>query len=394
LDFSPFWAQHFANKNGREETAMRCDPIDTIFARAHGCRLDLCGCGSRRAFLKSAAAFAGSALAAPAILTQAAAQGAPPSPSGKAHRIDVHHHFFPPFLLDAWQKAATANAPLVRNWTLARSLEQMDHGGVATAILSIPTGLNLRDLSDEQIRQMTRKCNDFAVQAGKDHSGRFGLFALMPMPHIDATLKEIEYALDVIKADGIGLNTSYGDKWLGDPTFKPVLDELNRRKAVLYVHPLGPQCCSSLMSHVPPSFTEYPQDTNRAVMSLLFSGTFTRTRDISWIFSHAGAAVPLLAGRVNALSKAQIRNTAELLPDGVDFELKRLRYETANAAYAPNMAALLKFAPLSQVLFGTDYPYVSVVENVADLNRIGLSAAELKAIERDNAVALLPRLKA
>src|SRR4030095_15884000 len=105
------------------------------------------------------------------------------------------------------------------------------HGGVATAILSIPTGLNLRDLSDEQIRQMTRKCKDFAVQGGKAHSGRFGRFALMPMPHIDATLKEIEYALDVIKADGIGLNTSYGDKWLGDPTFQPGLDGLNRRQA-------------------------------------------------------------------------------------------------------------------------------------------------------------------
>jgi 6-methylsalicylate decarboxylase len=369
---------------------MKCEPGDSIERDSHSCAVSRCGCGSRRAFLRSALALsASSAFAAPALLTRGLAQGAPPAP----HRIDVHHHFFPPFLLEAWQKAALTNAPLVRNWTVERTLEQMDQGGVATAVLSIPTGLNLRDLDDAAVRRVTRLCNDFAATAGRDHPGRFGLFALMPMPDIDGTLKEIEYALDVIKADGIGLNTSYGDKWLGDPAFMPVLEELNRRKAIVYVHPLGPQCCSTLMSYVPPSFVEYPQDTNRTVMSLLFSGAFARTRDIRWIFSHAGAAVPLLAGRVNALAKAQTKNLAEVLPDGIDFELKRLRYETANAAYPPNLAALLKFVPLSQVLFGSDYPYVSVVENVADLNRAGLSAAELAAIERDNAVALMPRLR-
>src|SRR5712691_1664037 len=367
-----------------EEPTMRCDPADLAPPVAHQC--GPCGCGSRRAFLKSALAFSASAaLSAPAVWAQ--------GPTPKPHRIDVHHHFFPPFLLEAWQKAALPNAPLVRNWTLPRTLEQMDQGGVATAVLSIPTGLNLRDIDDAAIRRVTRLCNDFAAEAGKDRPGRFGLFALMPMPDIDGTLKEIEYALDVIKADGIGLNTSYGNKWLGDPAFKPVLDELNRRKAIVYVHPLGPQCCNALMSYVPASFIEYPQDTNRTVMSLLFSGGFARTRDIRWIFSHAGAAVPLLAGRVNALAKAQIKNMADVLPDGIDAELKRLRYETANAAYAPNLAALLKYVPLSQVLFGSDYPYVGVVENVADLNNAGLSPGELAAIERENAVALMPRLK-
>src|SRR4029077_4351051 len=138
---------------------------------------------------------------------------------------------------------------LVRHWTLARTLDQMDQGGVATAVLSIPTGLNLRDLAAGAPRSTPRRCNEFAVPASKDHPGRFGLFAFMPMPDIDGTLKEIEYALDVIKADGIGLNTSYGNKWLGDPAFKPVLDELNRRKAIVYVHPLGPQCCNALMSY-------------------------------------------------------------------------------------------------------------------------------------------------
>jgi predicted TIM-barrel fold metal-dependent hydrolase len=213
------------------------------------------------------------------------------------------------------------------------------------------------------------------------------------MPDVDSTLKEIEYALDVLKADGIGLNTSYGERWLGHADFKPVMDELNRRKAIVYVHPLAPQCCGNLMPGVPASFIEYPQDTNRAVMSLLLSTTLTRTRDIRWIFSHAGGAVPLLAGRINSLAKIQ-RTNADSLPDGIDFELKRLYYETANSAYAPNMAALLKYVPIGQVLFGSDFPYVAVTENVSDLGRAGLSVDDRKAIERDNALRLIARLKA
>ena len=248
-------------------------------------------------------------------------------------------------------------------------------------------------LSVDEHRRLTRMANDYAAKVRSDHPGRFGVFAYVPMPDIDGTLKEIEYALDVIKADGIGLSTSYGNKFLGDPDFKPVMDELQRRRAIVYVHPGRPDCCDTLTPQVPGSFTEYPQDTNRTVMSLLFSGTFTRTRDVRWIFSHGGAAVPLLAGRVNSLAKIQLKNQAQVLPDGIDFELKRLHYETANAAYSPNMAALLKFASISQVLFGTDYPYVSVVENANDLMKAGLSAADLKAIENENALRLMPRLK-
>jgi predicted TIM-barrel fold metal-dependent hydrolase len=370
---------------------MRCDSIDRNAARAiPGCSAALCGCGSRRFFLRSMAAFgATAALGAPAVW----AQGAPSTPASPPHRIDVHHHFFPQFLLDAWQKAGVRNAPVVQSWKLEATLDQMDRGGVATAILSLPTGLNLPDLNAEQSRHLARLVNEYVVEAMKDHPGRFGLFAFMPMPDVESTLREIEYALDELKADGIGLNTSYGDKWLGHPDFKPVMDELNRRKAIVYVHPLAPQCCGNLMTNVPASFIEYPQDTNRAVMSLLLSTTFTRTRDIRWIFSHAGGAVPLLAGRINSLTKIQKTN-ADSLPDGIDFELKRLHYETANAAYAPNMAALLKYVPISQVLFGTDYPYVSVTENVSDLGKVGLSGDELKAVESDNAMRLIARLKA
>jgi predicted TIM-barrel fold metal-dependent hydrolase len=352
--------------------------------RSTGCR-----CPTRRALMRSlGAAGATALLPAPAIR----AQGQSPAAATPPHRIDVHHHFFPQFLLEAWQKAGIRSPAAVRNWRLDATLEQMDRGGVATAILSLPGGLNLPDLNAEQSRRLARLVNEYVVEAMKDHPGRFGLFAFVPMPDIEGSLKEIEYALDVIKADGIGLNTSYGSKWLGDPDFKPVMEELNRRKAIVYVHPLAPQCCGNLIPLVPAVFTELPQDINRAVMNLLLSNTFTRTRDIRWIFSHAGGAVPLLAGRINSLMKTQ-RTAAGTLPDGVEFELKRLFYETANSAYPPNMAALLKFVPIAQVLFGTDYPYVPVTENVSDLGKLGLPAADLAAVESGNAMRLIPRLK-
>lgn len=370
---------------------MRCDPIDRASERSSAlCAMSACDCGSRRSFLKSlSAAGAAASVAAPASWAQIAPAPTSPAP---AHRIDVHHHFFPQFLLDAQQKAGVRNRPMVQNWKLEGTLEQMDRGGVSTAILSLPTGLNLPDLATEQSRHLARLVNEYVVETMKDHPGRFGLFAFVPMPDIEGTLKEIEYALDELKADGIGLNTSYGDKWLGHPDFKPVMDELNRRKAIVYVHPRAPRCCGNLLPNVPAFFIEFPQDTNRAVVNLLLTSTFTRTRDIKWIFSHAGGAVPMLAGRLTSLSKME-KTGADALPDGIDFELKRLYYETANAAYAPNMAALLKYVPVSQVLFGTDYPFVSVAENVSDLGKLGLAAADLKAIETDNGVRLIPRLK-
>jgi predicted TIM-barrel fold metal-dependent hydrolase len=301
---------------------------------------------------------------------------------------------FPPFVQERWKKDNIRTAPVAMRWTLEATLDEMNKGGVATAILSLASGgLNLPRLSTDENRKLTRMVNDYAATVRGDHPGRFGLFAYMPMPDVDGTLKEIAYALDELKADGIGLSTSYGKLFLGDPDFKPVMDELQRRRAIVYVHPNRPDCCDTLTPQVPGSFTEYPQETNRTVMSLLFSGTFTRTRDVRWIVSHGGAAVPLLAGRVNSLAKIQLKNQAQVLPDGIDFELKRLYYETANAAYAPNIAALLKFASVSQVLFGTDYPYVSVVENANDLSQAGLSADDLKAIENANALRLMPRLK-
>ena len=313
-------------------------------------------------------------------------------------RIDTHHHFFPPEYLkplEEWGRRTGAGglSPPQRGWTVARDIEEMDRFGVRTAILSISTPGIWFGKDDHEARAMARLCNEYAARMAGDHKGRYGVFASLPMPDVEGALREIEYACDTLKADGIGLMTSYGDKWPGDPMFAPVLEELNRRKAVVYFHPLAPDCCGSLLPGVTPSHVEYPTDTTRAAVSLLVGGALRRYRDIKFLFSHAGGTIPQLAGRITAGSRTR-KDLAEIAPDGIPAELQRLHYDTANSAWAPTMAALLAFVPVSQVVFGSDYPYYTVEENVANLRKLDLTAEQRNAIDRDNAERLLPRLKA
>jgi predicted TIM-barrel fold metal-dependent hydrolase len=280
----------------------------------------------------------------------------------------------------------------VRDWTPEKSLADMDAAGVATALTSVTTPA-LRFLDDGAARKLARECNDYSAKLAADSKGRFGTFAIMPMPHVDATLHEIAYALDTLKADGIALLTSYGDKWLGDRAFAPVMEELNRRKAVVYTHPTTANCCGNLIPDVPESIIEWGTDTTRTIASLVFSGTTARLPDVKFIFSHGGGTLPFLTERFLRLPNAN-KNVAARLPNGVEHELKRLYYDTAQASHPYALASLTKLVPVSQIVFGTDYPYRTAADHVKGLTAYGFSAADLMAIDRDNARRLLPQLKA
>ena len=311
-------------------------------------------------------------------------------PATKPHRIDVHHHHTPPPYLAAIT-ARNITGP-VRDWTPEKSLADMDRAGVATALTSITTPA-IRFLDDADARKLARECNDYSAKLVADGKGRFGMFAVMPMPHVDATLNEIAYAFDTLKADGIGLLTSYGDKWLGDSAFTPVMEELNRRRAVVYTHPTTANCCSNLIPDVPDSIIEWGTDTTRTIASLVFSGTAARVRDVKFIFSHGGGTLPFLTERFVRLPLIN-KNLAPRVPNGVEHELKRFYYDTAQASHPYALASLTRLVPISQIVFGTDYPYRTAADHVRGLADHGFTAGDLMAIDRDNALRLLPRLKA
>jgi predicted TIM-barrel fold metal-dependent hydrolase len=309
--------------------------------------------------------------------------------------IDVHSHVVPPFYLAENREriAGSRGGEISRawlDWTPQQSIDAMDEHGVATAVLSLSTpGVWFGNA--EEARLTARRFNEYCAELSRSHPQRFGLFGAIPLPDIEGSLREIEYALDVLKADGIGVLSSYGDKWLGDVAYQPVFEELNRRKAVVFVHPTTANCCRTLMPGISTIMAEVPQDTTRTVTSLLFSGTFTRFRDIRFVFCHAGGSVPVVAARMTQYGPKDLQDK---LPNGVDYELKRLYYDIAVSGHRPAVAALTSLVPISQVLFGSDFPYRPLGETSDSLTELGLSTAELQAVGRSNALALLPRLKA
>ncbi len=348
---------------------------------------------TRRAILRALASCVAAALVP---VDRLLARGTDPASAGKAGRIDIHHHFLPPAYMAEENKRRSAYGHRrsdadMRAWTPEASLEDMDRNGIAAAIGSIsPPGLWFGDV--EASRRLAREWNDYAAAQGGKYPTRFGFFAPIPLPDIDGSLREIEYALDTLKADGIGLVSSYDNKWPGDPIFAPVLQELNRRRAVVFVHPTLSACCGHTVPNVIPQAEEFPFDTTRTAVSLLTSGTLARLTDIRWVFSHGGGTIPMLAGRIEMLLATRA-DLAEWAPNGIAYELRRLFYDTASAANPASMAAMIKLAGIGQILFGSDYPALETAAGVQGLAAIKMPARQLRAIERDNAIRLLPRLQ-
>jgi len=342
----------------------------------------------RRGFLGKLAAL-GAAATLPGDLLAQPAGGRHPATGRKPHRIDVHHHIVPPAYI---AEVASRRAGSAARWSPEMSIEEMDKSGIARSVLSlIQPGVWFDDVA--MGRRLARDTNDYGAKLGQDHPGRFGLFSTIPLPDAEGSLKEIEYGLDVLKADGIGLMTSYGKQYLGDPAFAPVWEELNRRKAVVYTHPLAPECCKNLVPGVSPGAIEYATDTTRAIASLLFSGTAARYPDIRWIFSHSGGTMPFLLSRFTR-EEQTMKNRDQALPKGVLYELKKFHYDTAQGNHAGALAALTKLVPIPQILFGTDFPFRPAADEIDGLAAFRFKSRDLRAIERDNAIRLMPTLKA
>ena len=309
------------------------------------------------------------------------------------YRIDTHHHLFPPAYLAVARNGVVAGSPgapadMFDNWSPQRSIDDMDKNGVALSVTSISTpGVVMGSV--EQGRRLARVCNEYGATMISDHPGRFGMFAALPLPDVEGSLREIAYAMDVLKLDGVGLMTSYGDKWPGDPAFFPVFEELNRRKATVYFHPTTANCCGNLVPETLVAL-EYPTDTTRCAASLYIHGVLTRCPDIRFILSHGGGSLPTFASRLDALMSAGPGPRWQTR--AID-EFKRLNYDTAAILNPPAMAALRQLVPASQILMGTDFPYRSAGRAVKEIRDLRVfSDAELLGIERENALRVIPSL--
>ena len=307
-------------------------------------------------------------------------------------RIDVHHHMLPPEYASLTRDRIleiTSGDTTVLKWTPSVTLDQMEQYGIASSILSLPVP-GAWYQGKENSRKLARIANEYGANLAKEYPGKFGMFAALPLPDVDGSLTEIEYAFDTLAADGAYLQTSYDDKWPGDPDFAPVFDELNRRHATVFVHPTEPCCCANLLPGIPSNVIEFVFDTTRAITSFLVNGTFARCPDIRFIFCHSGGTMPVLAARINGFFQSR-PGLASRVPSGVLHELKKLYYDIANATNTSSIAALMNLVPASQMLWGSDFPYRAVGPTAKGWDAYQVSDEIKRAVNRENALKLFPR---
>ena len=315
--------------------------------------------------------------------------------STNPQRIDVHHHFQPPqFIADLKRRgAAWTGGPEIPDWNVGIAREVMERNGIAAAVASVVPQMNWGD--GAAAIHWARHCNEFGARVAHEDPAHFGYFACLPMPDVDACLAEIEYAYDTLNVDGVILMASTGVQYLGDPAFDEIFAELERRKAIVFIHPnTAPPGAIVPRLSLPWGVVEFVLDTTRAITNLLYSGAFERFPSIRYIVSHAGGVVPYIAQRI-ALGALELpAHPTHLAKPPIEY-LQKLYYDTALSTSDYVQAALREFVPTSHILFGSDWPLVP--EKVVKIETTGLESSRIltdatrKAIYRDNALALFPR---
>ena len=308
------------------------------------------------------------------------------------HRIDVHHHIVPGFYVERLAGIGVTEGggrPLPR-WTVEDGLAMMDRHGIQAAVASISApGVYFGDAAFA--RGLARDCNDYMARLREDHPGRFAAFAALPMPDAEGAVEEAVYALDTLKLDGVTLLTVAGGRRPAEADYAELFDELNRRGAVVFLHPDRVPAPGDLL---PPFLVDFVYETTRTVAELIYTGTMARTPDIRMILSHAGGTVPYLAWRLSQAEK--FPEYRDMVPDGVMTYLKRFYYDTALSASRYAFRSLQELVDDSRILFGSDYAYVGEPVVAATIRRVGdydgFDADAVAAVERGNALRLFPAL--
>jgi 6-methylsalicylate decarboxylase len=311
--------------------------------------------------------------------------------------VDVHHHILPDVF---WRATNDAHSPvggiLPAPWSKESALSYMDDAGTAVAITSISTpGVHMGD--DAAARDLARQVNELSAELIQQRPERFGGFAALPLPDVDGALRALEYSLDALKLDGVVLFSNARGIYLGDARFKPLFDELERRKAVVFVHPTASPDAAARSLGLPDSLIDFTADTTRAVAQLHYGNTFARTPNVKYIFSHAGGTIPYLATRFSIVDAMNVIPGSDERGTAAD-TLRRLYWDTALSWRPPILQMLRSVVGMDQVLFGSDYPYLrrdlavgcrSEVEHSPELD-----SEETRAVLAGNALKLFPRLAA
>lgn len=272
--------------------------------------------------------------------------------------IDVHAHFLPPGYRSALETAGIDQPdgfPRVPTWSAEDHVAMMDRVGIAASVLSVSSpGVQFGDGdSASDAVALARHVNDVAAATISEHPGRFGAFASLPMGDLDESLAEVERALDGLGLDGVNLLTNVSGVYLGDASLEPLMAELHRRDALVFIHPTSPACWECTSLGFPRPMIEFPFDTTRAVTNLLLSATFVRYPDIRWIVPHAGGTLPFLASRIAGVGALLGFDD----PAAIVAQLRRLHYDLAGSANGSVVAALLALVDRSQVMYGSDWPF-------------------------------------
>lgn len=314
-------------------------------------------------------------------------------------RIDVHQHFLPAVYVEALAKAGlrTLDGGMpVPAWSAEAAIQMMDRQQIETAMISLSSP-STHFLESATRPGLVREINAAGVALMTLHPGRFGFFATLPMPDIEASLAEMRHAFDTLGVDGVILETNIDGVYLGSPAFAPIFAELNRRKATLFLHPTSPACFEAVALGRPAPLLEFPLDTTRTLVDLIYSRTLQTHPDIKVIVPHGGAALPALVARIAAFAGVPFIDPRPASEAEVFETLARLYYDVALSAHPVAFAGLQRLAPVSQILFGSDWPFTpeaGVARNIRQLAESGLSDADLHAIARENALHVFPRLMA
>ena len=301
-----------------------------------------------------------------------------------ADRIDVHQHVLPPFWIDGLKQRHSVHRPPA--WTPEAAIACMDSRAITKGILSL-TAPAISDWAENERPAIARSVNEYTAKVVGCWPERFGNFATLPLPDIDAALRELAYAFDTLAADGVVLLSNYSDRYLGDPWFEPLWSELNRREAVVFIHPTR----STLreLAGIPAPFLDFPCDTSRSANDMVLNGVLDRHRKMRVILSHAGGFVPYAAQRFAACA-ALMPGAAG--PDVIVESFRRFYFDTALSSSRFTIPSLKAFADPSRIVFGSDFPYgpggaAEQFTEMLDASAL-LSATERAAINRKNALTL------